>query len=55
MNAVQNMQSYEEMAEAHVQHLQKLVPATTGRYSGRALTPSLNDTNAASDVFFDLS
>jgi protein CpxP len=27
MNAVQNMQSYEAIAEAHAQHLQKLVPA----------------------------
>ena len=27
MNAVQNMQSYEQLAEAHAQHLQKLVPA----------------------------
>ena len=27
MNAVQDMQSYEQVAEAHVQHLQKLVPA----------------------------
>jgi len=27
MTAVQNMQSYEKLAEAHVQHLQKLLPA----------------------------
>ena len=27
MNAVQNMQSYEQLAEAHAQRLQKLVPA----------------------------
>ena len=33
MNAVQNMQSYEQMAEAHVQHLQKLVPAFNNLYN----------------------
>jgi len=27
MNAVQNMQSYEQLTEAHAQHVQKLVPA----------------------------
>jgi len=27
MNALQNMQSYEQIAEEHAQHLQKLVPA----------------------------
>jgi periplasmic protein CpxP/Spy len=32
MNAMQNMQSYEQMAEAHVQHLQKLVPAFDNLY-----------------------
>ena len=33
MNAMQNMQSYEKMAEAHVQHLQKLVPAFDNLYN----------------------
>ena len=33
MNAVQNMQSYEQIAEAHAQHLQKLVPAFENLYS----------------------
>ena len=33
MNAVQKMQSYEQMAEAHVQHLQKLVPAFNNLYN----------------------
>jgi periplasmic protein CpxP/Spy len=33
MNAVQNMQSYERIAEAHAQHLQKLVPAFDNLYS----------------------
>ena len=33
MNAVQNMQSYEQMAEARVQHLQKLVPAFNNLYN----------------------
>ena len=33
MNAMQNMQSYEQMAEAHVQHLQKLVPAFDNLYN----------------------
>ena len=33
MNAVQNMQSYEQIAEAHVQHLQKLVPAFDNLYN----------------------
>ena len=27
MNAVQNMQSYEQLAQAHAQDLEKLVPA----------------------------
>ena len=33
MNAVQNMQSYEQIAEAHAQHLQKLVPAFDNLYN----------------------
>lgn len=33
MNAVQNMQSYETIAEAHAQHLQKLVPAFNNLYN----------------------
>ena len=32
MNAVQNMQSYEKVAEAHAQHLQKLVSAFQNLY-----------------------
>ncbi len=33
MNAVQNMQSYEQIADAHAQHLQKLVPAFENLYN----------------------
>jgi periplasmic protein CpxP/Spy len=33
MNALQNMQSYEKMAEMHAQHLQKLVPAFENLYN----------------------
>ena len=33
MNAVQNMQSYETIAEAHARHLQKLVPAFDNLYN----------------------
>jgi hypothetical protein len=33
MNAVQNMQSYEKIAEAHADHLQKLVPAFENLYN----------------------
>jgi periplasmic protein CpxP/Spy len=32
MTAVQNMESYEKLAEAHVQRLQKLIPAFQGLY-----------------------
>jgi periplasmic protein CpxP/Spy len=32
MNALQNMKSYEQLAEAHAQHLQKLVPAFQNLY-----------------------
>lgn len=37
MSAVQDMQSYQHVAEAHVQHLQKLVPAFASLYD--SLTP----------------
>ena len=33
LNALQNMQSYEMIAEAHAQHLQKLVPAFEDLYN----------------------
>jgi periplasmic protein CpxP/Spy len=33
MSAVQGMQSYEQLAEAHVQHLQKLIPAFEALYN----------------------
>ncbi len=33
MNALQNMQSYEQISEAHAQHLQKLVPAFETLYN----------------------
>ena len=33
MNAVQNMQSYEQLAEQHAQHVQKLVPAFQNLYT----------------------
>jgi len=33
MSAVQNMQSYQQLAEAHAQHLQKLVPAFDNLYN----------------------
>ena len=33
MNALQNMQSYEQIAEQHTQHLQKLVPAFQNLYN----------------------
>lgn len=33
MNALQNMQSYQQIAEAHAQHLQKLVPAFESLYN----------------------
>ncbi len=33
MNAVQNMQSYEQIAQAHAEHLQKLVPAFDTLYN----------------------
>jgi hypothetical protein len=33
LNAVQNMQSYEQIAEQHAQHVQKLVPAFQNLYN----------------------
>lgn len=33
MNAVQNMQSYQQIAEEHAQHVQKLVPAFQNLYN----------------------
>ena len=33
MNAVQNMQSYEQLAEQHAQHVQKLIPAFQNLYN----------------------
>jgi protein CpxP len=33
MNALQNMQSYEKIADAHAQHLQQLVPAFENLYN----------------------
>jgi periplasmic protein CpxP/Spy len=33
MNALENMQSYEQIAEAHAQDLQKLVPAFENLYN----------------------
>jgi periplasmic protein CpxP/Spy len=52
MNAMQNMQSYEKMAEAHVQHLQKLVPAFDNLYNAmpeqqKKLTDQVFRANAA--------
>jgi hypothetical protein len=37
MNAIQDMQSYQKVADAHAQHLQKLVPAFENLYA--ALSP----------------
>jgi protein CpxP len=52
MNAVQNMQSYEQIAEAHAQHLQKLVPAFDNLYNAmpeqqKKLTDQVFRANAA--------
>ena len=52
MNAMQNMQSYEQMAEAHVQHLQKPVPAFDNLYNAmpeqqKKLTDQVFRANAA--------
>lgn len=33
MNALQDMQAYEQLAEQHVQHLQKLIPAFQALYN----------------------
>ena len=47
MTAVQNMQTYEKLAEAHVQHLQKLLPAFQALYD--AMSP--DQKKAADQVF----
>ena len=52
MNAMQNMQSYEQIVEAHVQHLQKLVPAFDNLYDAmpeqqKKLTDQVFRANAA--------
>jgi protein CpxP len=47
MNALQDMQSYEKIAEAHVQHLQKLLPAFQGLYA--AMSPEQK--HRADEVF----
>ena len=55
MNAVQNMQSYEQIAEAHAQHLQKLVPAFENLYNAmpeqqKQLTDQVFRANAESNA-----
>jgi protein CpxP len=47
MNALQDMKSYEELAEAHVQHLQKLIPPFEALYN--AMSPEQQQ--AADRVF----
>lgn len=47
MNAVDNLQSYEKLAEAHVQRLQKLIPAFQALYN--AMTP--DQKKIADEVF----
>jgi periplasmic protein CpxP/Spy len=47
MTAVENMQSYEKLAENHVQHLQKLIPAFQSLYD--AMSPEQKKT--ADQVF----
>jgi len=47
MTAVQNMQTYEKLVEAHVQHLQKLLPAFQALYD--AMSP--DQKKAADQVF----
>ena len=47
MTAVDNMQSYEKLAEDHVQHLQKLIPAFQALYD--AMSPEQKKT--ADQVF----
>ncbi|HEV2097306.1 MAG TPA: Spy/CpxP family protein refolding chaperone [Stellaceae bacterium] len=54
MTAVQNMQSYQQIAEAHAQHLQKLVPAFDNLYSAmpeqqRQLADQVFRANAATN------
>ena len=53
MNALQNMQSYEQVAEAHAQHVQKLVPAFENLYNAmpeqqKKLTDQVFSANAQS-------
>jgi protein CpxP len=47
MTAVQNLQSYETLAESHAQHLQKLVPAFQSLYDAM----SAEQKKTADDVF----
>lgn len=47
MNAVEDMQSYEQIAAAHVQHLQKLIPVFQNLYA--AMSPEQK--NRADEVF----
>jgi protein CpxP len=47
MTAVQNLQSYETLAESHVQHLQKLIPAFQTLYDAM----SAEQKKTADDVF----
>jgi len=47
MNALQDLQSYEQVAEAHVQHLQKLIPAFEQLYAAM----SQEQKNRADEVF----
>ena len=55
MSAVQNMQSYQQLAEAHAQHLQKLVPAFDTLYNAmpeqqRQLTDQVFRANAQTNA-----
>ena len=55
MSAVQNMQSYQQIAEAHAQHLQKLVPAFDTLYNAmpeqqRQLTDQVFRANAQTNA-----
>jgi periplasmic protein CpxP/Spy len=55
MSAVQNMQSYQQLAEAHAQHLQKLVPAFDNLYnampdSQKQLTDQIFRANAETNA-----
>jgi protein CpxP len=55
MNALQNMQSYEQISDAHAQHLQKLVPAFAALYNAmpdqqKQLTDRVFRTNAEANA-----